>query len=64
MEPNLPPDHETELRRRFDERRQLFVELAHDPAFSVTAGQLLAQARHTEALIRLRERWQLTRDVE
>lgn len=62
METNLPPDHETELRRRFDEQRMIFLRLAHERTLVTNSERLLEQIRHTEALQRLRTKWHLTGD--
>jgi hypothetical protein len=63
MEPNLPPDHETELRRRFDEQRTLFVRLAHERRLMTSSERLLEQIRQTETLQRLRTKWQASKDI-
>jgi hypothetical protein len=57
MDAPLPPDRETDLRRRFDDQRRAFVQLARDRSNAISGERLLEQTRQTEALHRLRARW-------
>jgi hypothetical protein len=62
MESNIPPDHETELRRRFDEQRMVFFRLAHERTLATNSERLLDQIRQTESLQRLRAVWRASDD--
>ena len=54
MDTPLPPDHESDVRRRFDEQRLVLLRLAHEQTLLANSERLLEQIQHTEALQRLR----------